>query len=57
MSEKQIDPQLVINDLLEQIKKLTLENSMLRIYINEQSNSSKVDESAEFLSEDAAALI
>ena len=33
MSDQQIDPQLVINDLLDQLKKLTLENSMLRVYI------------------------
>ncbi len=30
----QIDPQLVINDLLDQIKRLTLDNSMLRAYIS-----------------------
>ncbi len=33
-ADTQIDPQIVINDLLEQIKRLTLDNSMLRAYIN-----------------------
>lgn len=35
MSDNQIDPQLVISDLLDQIKKLTLENSMLRVYVGQ----------------------
>jgi hypothetical protein len=36
-SDTQIDPQAVINDLLEQMKRLTLDNSMLRAYINTNS--------------------
>jgi hypothetical protein len=36
-SDTQIDPQAVINDLLEQMKRLTLDNSMLRAYINSNS--------------------
>lgn len=35
----QIDPQLVINDLLDQIKRLTLDNSMLRAYISNAAAS------------------
>lgn len=31
--DTQIDPQVIINDLLDQIKRLTLDNSMLRAYI------------------------
>lgn len=31
----QLDPQIIINDLLDQIKRLTLDNSMLRAYINQ----------------------
>lgn len=33
-TDTQIDPQAVISDLLEQMKRLTLENAMLRVYIN-----------------------
>jgi hypothetical protein len=32
--DTQLDPQVIINDLLEQIKKLTLDNTMLRAFIN-----------------------
>lgn len=32
--DTQLDPQVIINDLLEQIKRLTLDNTMLRAFIN-----------------------
>lgn len=38
--DTQLDPQVIINDLLDQIKKLTLDNSMLRAYINGKMASS-----------------
>ena len=37
--DTQLDPQVIINDLLDQIKKLTLDNSMLRAYINANSQA------------------
>jgi hypothetical protein len=44
-SDTQIDPQAVINDLLDQIKRLTLDNSMLRAYIS-AANTPQADASA-----------
>lgn len=40
MNDTQIDPQIVINDLLDQIKRLTLDNSMLRAYISNSASAS-----------------
>lgn len=37
--DTQIDPQVIINDLLDQIKRLTLDNSMLRAYIQNSMNA------------------
>lgn len=37
--DTQIDPQIIINDLLDQIKRLTLDNSMLRAYIQNSMNA------------------
>jgi hypothetical protein len=37
--DTQIDPQVIINDLLDQIKRLTLDNSMLRAYIQNSMNT------------------
>lgn len=49
--DTQIDPQTVINDLLDQIKKLTLENSMLRVFVNERLKGSDDAPSAVVLAE------
>lgn len=41
----EVNPETVINDLLDQIKKLTLENSMLRAALT-VTNSAQVNEDA-----------
>lgn len=33
MSDINVQPEIIINDLLDQIKKLTLDNTILRAYI------------------------
>lgn len=33
MSDINVNPEVIINDLLDQIKKLTLDNTILRAYI------------------------
>jgi hypothetical protein len=52
-SDTQIDPQAVINDLLEQMKRLTLDNSMLRAYINTNSAAADVDTPAAVMFDDS----
>lgn len=37
--DMELNPQLIIEDLLDQIKRLTLDNSMLRAYINANSQA------------------
>lgn len=39
----QVNPEVVIADLLEQIKKLTLDNSILRALIKQQANADQTE--------------
>lgn len=43
MSDINVNPEILINDLLDQIKKLTLDNAILRCYIVNLESDKKVE--------------